>query len=89
MQKQDTEWKPIAYASWTMSETERRYARFEKEALASTWACEMFSTYILGMKFVIETDHKQLVPLLGTKQLDSLPPRVLRLDYVLKNLRVP
>ena len=28
--------------------------------------------------FTIETDHKPLIPLLGTKNLDSLPPRVLR-----------
>lgn len=49
----------------------------KKEALAGTWACEKFATYILGMKVIIETDHKPLVPLLGTKRLDSLPPRVL------------
>ena len=61
-----------------MSETEKRYAQIEKEALASTWACEKFSTYILGKKFTIETDHKPLVPLLGIKHLDSLPPRILR-----------
>ena len=30
------------------------------------------------MKFLIETDHKPLVPLLGSSSLDSLPPRVLR-----------
>jgi len=72
MQKHDSEWKPVAYASRSMTETERRYAQIEKEALASTWACEKFSTYILGMKFAIETDHKPLVPLLGSKQLDSL-----------------
>ena len=34
--------------------------------------------YILGKRFVIETDHKPLVPLMGTKHLDSLPPRILR-----------
>jgi len=76
MQKQGREWKPIAYASRSMTETEQRCAQIEKEALA-TWACEKFSTYILGMKFMIETDHKPLVPLLGTKQLDNFPPRVL------------
>lgn len=27
----------------------------------------------------LETDHKPLVPILGKKSLDSLPPRVLRL----------
>ena len=61
-----------------MSETETRYAQIEKEALAITWACEKFSTYILGKHIGIETDHKPLIPLLGNKHLDNLPPRVLR-----------
>ena len=61
-----------------MSDTERRYAQVEKEALAITWACERFSTYILGKVFTIKTDHKPLIPLLGEKSLDSLPPRILR-----------
>ena len=30
------------------------------------------------MKFLIETDRKPIVPLLGNKHLDSLPPRILR-----------
>jgi len=47
-------------------------------ALAVTWACEKFTDYVLGRKFQIETDHKPLVPLLNTKQLDSMPPRILR-----------
>ena len=34
--------------------------------------------YLLGLKFKLETDHKPLVPLLSTKALDELPPRVLR-----------
>ena len=78
MQQRGSEWKPIAYASRSMTETETRYAQIEKEALATTWACERFSTYILGTKFMIETDHKPLVPLLGAKNLDLLPPRILR-----------
>lgn len=78
MQQSDSTWKPVAYASRSLTDTEKRYAQIEKEALASTWACEKFSTYILGKKFLIQTDHKPLVPLLGTKHLDSLPPRVLR-----------
>ena len=78
MQENHSTWKPVAFASRSMTETEKRYAQIEKEALAVTWACEKFSTYILGMKFLIETDHKPLVPLLGIKHLNSLPPRVLR-----------
>ena len=61
-----------------MSETERRYAQIEKEALAVTWPCEKFTDYILGWKFLIESDHKPLIPLLNTKQLDSMPQRILR-----------
>ena len=71
-------WKPVAYASRSMSETERRYAQIEKEALAVTWACDKFSDYILGRSFHVETDHKPLVPLLSTKELDRLPLHVLR-----------
>lgn len=77
LQKHEDDWKPVAYASRSMTETETRYAQIEKEALATTWACECFTDYILGKQIHIETDHKPLVPLLGTKQLDSLPPRVL------------
>ena len=68
----------LAYASHSMSNTERRYTQIEKEALASTWACEKFASYVLGKTFEIETDHKTLAPLLGTKHLDTLPPRFLR-----------
>ena len=78
LQKSNDLWKPVAFASRTMTETERRYAQIEKEALATTWACEKFASYLIGLKFMIETDHKPLVPLLGMKNLDSLPPRVLR-----------
>ena len=68
----------MGYTSQAMSETETRYAQIEKEALAITWACKKFATYILGKHISIEIDHKQLVLLLGSKHLDNLPPRVLR-----------
>ena len=74
MQQKESQWHPVAYASRSMSKTEQRYVQIEKEALAATWACEKFSTYIIGMKFLIEMDHKPLVPLLGEKHLDSLGP---------------
>ena len=46
--------------------------------MAITWACERFSSYILGKHISLETDHKPLVPLLNYKLLDNLPPHVLR-----------
>ena len=72
------DWKPIAYASKSMTETEKRYSQIEKEALALVWACEKFADYVIGKHIELETDHKPLIPLLGKTQLDSLPPRVLR-----------
>jgi hypothetical protein len=68
----------VAFASRSLTETESRYAQIEKEALALTWACEKFSEYVLGRHIQLETDHKPLVPILGQKRRDSLPPRVLR-----------
>ena len=57
---------------------ERRYAQIEKEALAFTWACERLADYLVGMEFHIQTDHKPLVTLFSSKQLEELPLRVQR-----------
>ena len=78
LQQQDDKWRPVAFASRALSETELRYAQIEKEALALTWAVEKFLEYVLGKVIHLETDHKPLIPLLGQKSLDLLPPRVLR-----------
>ena len=71
LQQSGTQLKPVAYASRSLTDTELHYAQIEKEALATTWACEKFSDYLLGKQFLIETDHKPLVPLLGKKHLDT------------------
>ena len=75
----DSLWKPIAFASRSMTDTERIYT-LRKKPLALVWAYEKFPDYIIGMSFVLETDHKPLdiVLLLGKINLDSLPPRILR-----------
>ena len=77
LQAKGTSWHPVVYASRSMTSTERRYAQIEKEALAITWACEKFSSYIIGNQILLETDHKPLVPLLTYKHIENLPPRVL------------
>ena len=70
--------RPVAYASRSLTDTERRYATIEKEALAATWACEKFSDYVTGLDFLLETDHKPLVPLLSSKELAKMPARIQR-----------
>ena len=75
LQSQDgVTWQPVAFASRSLNETD---AQIEKEALALVYTCEKFSEYVLGKVILLETDHKPLVPLLGSKSLDTLPPRVL------------
>lgn len=79
-QKQkDGVYRPVAYASRSLSETERRYAQIEKEGLAVTWACEKFQEYVTGLQFTIETDHKPLVPIFMSKHLSDITPRLQRL----------
>ena len=95
MQQQDNgQLQPVAYASRSLTPTETKYAQIEKEALAVTWACERFHMYIMGMTFTLETDHKPLVPLLSTKQLEEIPLRVQRfrlrlLKYAYKIVHIP
>ena len=68
----------IAAASRSLTDAESRYPGIELECLGITWACEKMNMYVMGLPFVIETDHKPLVPLLTTKQVDSLSPRLQR-----------
>eukprot|EP00731_Ephydatia_muelleri_P038245 Em0690g2a len=53
LQKENNEWRPVAFASRRMTETEQRYAQIEKEALAIIWACDKFSCFVIegGSKF--------------------------------------
>ena len=83
LQKQpDGELRSVAYASTAMSGV-----KIEKEALATTWACERYSNFLIGKIFHITTDHKPLVPLLGQKTLDELPPQIQRFRMRLVRFR--
>lgn len=66
----------IAYSSRTLISYENNYAVIEKEALAVTWACEKFEEFINGIPILIETDHKPLIQILSTKDVNALPIRL-------------
>lgn len=55
--------RPIAYASKTLNEAQRRYSQIEKEALSIVYGLKKFSVFLYGSKFHLITDHKPLVSL--------------------------
>ena len=50
--------RPVAYASRSLTDCERRYAQIEKEMLAVVFGIEHFHYCVYGRKVTVETDHK-------------------------------
>ena len=65
----------IAYASRSLTETEKRYAQIEKEMLSVVFSTTRFHRYIFGKQTVIYNDHKPLEQIFR-KPLLSAPMRI-------------
>lgn len=89
LQEHDNMLKPVAFCSRTPTPAERKYAQIEKECLAVVWCCEKFERYLVGLsKFTIHTDHKPLVPLMNTRDLQDTSIRCqLMLRMLLRLMR--
>ena len=52
--------RPVAFWSRKLSPTERAYSATEREALAVVFFVEKFRHYLLGRRFLLQTDHAAL-----------------------------
>ena len=78
IQKHEGKDQPMAFASKSLTDAETRYANIEQELLAIVFACQRFSTYLLGRSFIAKSDHKPL-EMIAMKNLANAPPHLQRM----------
>nr|GFA37317.1 hypothetical protein [Tanacetum cinerariifolium] len=66
-QRIEKHFRPIHYASKTMTEAEANYTTTEKEMLAVVYAFEKFRSYLIMNKSIVYTDHSALKYLFAKK----------------------
>ena len=75
-QTQNGQKQVIAYASRSLSRSEKNYSAFKLEYLALKWAVtEKFSGYPMNVKFTVYTDNNPLTHILTSAKLDATGQR--------------
>ena len=68
LQKTDNLFKPVAFASRKLSDTERRYSATERELLALIYCYDQFNSHVYGRRIEFYTDHEPLVTMSKLKK---------------------
>ncbi|GJX42488.1 reverse transcriptase domain-containing protein [Tanacetum coccineum] len=70
-QRIEKHFRPIHYASKTMTEAESNYTTTKKEILAMVYAFEKFQAYLIMNKSIVYTDHSALKYLFAKKDANA------------------
>ena len=88
-QYQDDVRHPIAYASRTLTKSERKFTTTEKELLAVLFALTKFRSYVEGTTFEVYTDHASLAWLHNLKdpvgRLARWAIKISQFDMIIKH----
>ncbi|GJV79595.1 reverse transcriptase domain-containing protein [Tanacetum coccineum] len=74
-QRKDKYFRPIHYASKTLSDAQTHYTTMKKELLAMVYASEKFRSYLVLSKTIVYTDHLALKYLFSEQ---DVKPRLLQ-----------
>jgi len=92
MKGSDELWRPVAFISKSLSDTERNYEIHDKEMLAVVRCLEAWRHFLEGatIKFEIWTDHKNLEYFMKVQKLNRRQARwtlyLLRFNFTLKHI---
>jgi len=92
MKGSNKQWRPVAFISKSLSDTERNYEIYNKEMLAVVRCLEAWRHFLEGttMKFEIWTDHKNLEYFMKVQKLNRRQARwalyLSRFNFTLKHI---
>jgi len=92
MKCSDKKWRPVAFISKSLSDTERNYEIHNKEMLAVVRCLEAWRHFLEGAmtKFEIWMDYKNLEYFMKAQKLNQRQTRwalyLLRFDFILKHV---
>ena len=60
--------RPIAHTSRSLIAAKKNYSQIKKEALAIIFAMKKFHKFLHGREFFLQTDHRPLLSIYGSKK---------------------
>ncbi len=84
----DNDLAPVAFASKTFTPTQTKWSTIEQEGYALVYAVHQFKHYLRGRKFIVQTDHKNLVFINASQTPKIVRWRLLlnEFDYVIEHI---